>query len=393
MTQASIGDAITVAALDADPYPIYRALRADAPVAWAEAVGLWLVTRWDDVQEVTLDHERFTAALPDSPLSRTLGPNMMHASRDYHRPLRAVIEPLFRPAGIRRYTDDLIPRLADELIAAFAGRGEVELVAEFAEPLSVRALKHVLGLAEVPDERLQTWFNGIATGVSNFEADPAKQAVADRASAELHEALEPILVRLRREPDESVLSQMVAADVAGRALTRAEIEGNLKLMMIGGMQEPRDVVGLAVWALLAHPEQGAAVLADPLLIRKAVEETLRWASPVGTLTRLTTRPTTLAGVALPAGARVAAVIASANRDERHWSAPDQFDLARSDLGHLAFGAGDHFCVGAWLGRAVSRVALRLLFERLPNLRLDEEREVLVRGWEFRGVERLWVRWG
>jgi cytochrome P450 len=391
MPTTTLADTITVADLDRDPYPLYRELRDRAPVAWVPVAGLWMVTRWDDVQAVTLDHERFTADIP-GPLNRTLGRNMMHAPRDYHRRLRAMIEPLLRPAAIKRHADETIPRLAHELIDAFRDRGAAEIIAEFAEPLSVRMLKHVLGMSEVPDDNLRAWFNAIALGVANFEADPAKQALADRASAELHDAVTPILDRLRRHPDDSVLSRMLAAEFDGHRLSREEIDGNLKLMMIGGMQEPRDVVGLALWALLTHPDQYALLLSEPTLVRKAIEETLRWASPVGTLTRLTTAPTTLADVDLPAGARLGAIIASANRDERHWRDPDRFDLARDDLGHLAFGAGDHFCVGAWLGRATCRVALRLLLDRLPNLRLTPAHAVTLHGWEFRGVTQLHLRW-
>jgi len=175
-------------------------------------------------------------------------------------------------------------------------------------------------------------------------------------------------------------------------LTREEIFSSIKLMIIGGVQEARDIVGFTTWALLAHPEQAAIALADPAMLRKAIEETLRWHSPVGTLTRTVVHPVTVAGVALKPGATVAAVIASANRDERHWTAPDRFDIHRAEGKHLAFGAGPHHCVGAMLSRYEAAVTVRLIFDRLPRLRRDLTRPVALSGWEFHKLLHLHLRW-
>src|SRR5439155_9549260 len=159
-----------------------------------------------------------------------------------------------------------------------------------------------------------------------------------------------------------------------------EIQSNLKVMVVGGMQEPGDAIGIALWALLSHPEQAKEVRANPdTMIRPAVEEALRWHSPVGTSTRQTTRPTTLAAVDLEQSALIAAVVSSANRDRRRWEDPDAFDIHRKQGAHLAFAAGAHMCVGAWLARSECRTAFRGLFERLPNLRLDGDAPVHLGG--------------
>jgi cytochrome P450 len=237
-----------------------------------------------------------------------------------------------------------------------------------------------------------SWFERLGTGASNFEGDPEKQAIADEASAEVDEEVGRILDRLGDEPDGSILSTMARTEVEGERLTRDEIGSNLKVMIVGGMQEPGDMVGIALWALLSHPEQAAEVVADPdELIRPAIEEAMRWHSPVGTSTRQTTEDTELAGVRLERGALVAAVLSSANRDERRWTDPDRFDVHRKEGAHLAFATGDHFCVGAWLARAEGRAAFRVLFDRLPNLRLDDD-PIELHGWEFRRPTRLSVRW-
>ena len=175
-------------------------------------------------------------------------------------------------------------------------------------------------------------------------------------------------------------------------MSRAQIVANTKLMLSGGLQEPRDLIALTLWALGRQPSLLDEVRVDRALVKPTVEETLRWAGPVGTSTRQTTREVELAGTTLPEGALVGAVLASANRDPRRWTDPDRFDLHRKEGAHLAFGAGTHFCLGAWFGRYLARVSLDVLLDRLPGLRLDPGRPVTLRGWEFRAPDSLWARW-
>jgi cytochrome P450 len=391
--QGTVGATVTVAELERDPYPIYARLRAEEPVSWVEAVGLWLVTRWDDVMEVIERPDLYTAATDPSTLARTFGPNLLASEGRYHDRIRSIIEPAFRPGAVRPYIDSIIAPIADELIDAFVQRGEVELMSEFAEQLSVASLQHVLGLQSVDGETLRSWFSDLGLGASNFEQDPEKQRVADAASEAVNETIGALLDEAGALPDDSILARMRDQEVDGERLTAEEISSNVKVMLVGGMQEPGDAFGIGLWALLSHPDQADEVRRDPdALIRPAVEEGLRWHSPVGTSTRQTTRPATLAGVDLEEGALLAAVVSSANRDERHWDDPDRYDVHRKGA-HLAFASGTHHCVGAWLARAEVRTALRVLFERLPNLRLDDERPIELHGWEFRGPKHLRVRWG
>ena len=387
------GETVTVDALEDDPYPIYARLREEEPVSFVESVGLWLVTRHGDVDHVVRDPDTYTAETDPSTLNRTFGRNMLASDGDYHRRLRSIVEPAFRPGAVRPYAADVIAPEADALVDAFADRGSVDIAKAFCEPLSVRTLKRVLGLDELDDETLERWFEGLGLGASNFEGDPDKQAVADAASREVNETIQPVLDRLEGEPDGSILSRLLHEEFEGERLTREEIQSNLKVMIVGGMQEPGDAIGISLWALLSHQEQAKEVRERPdTMIRPAVEEALRWHSPVGTSTRQTTRPTTLAGVDLEEGALIAAVVSSANRDHRRWDHPDAFDVRRKGGAHLAFAAGAHMCVGAWLARAECRTAFRVLFERLPNLRLDGEDPVHLNGWEFRRPLRLDVAW-
>lgn len=388
----TIGGTITLEDLETDPYPIYERLRDEEPVSWVPAVELWLVTRWDDVYHVDNHPDLFTAETDPSTLNRTMGVNMLGSEGPHQRWIRKVVEGPFRPRAVESRTADMLPRLAYRLIDGFHERGEVDLYTEFADPISVLSLRFTLGLDEIPWEDLSRWNAGIMVGLANFEGSPEKQESADEASRELGDAVEVVLHRLEREPDGSVLSRMLHTEIEGRRMTREEIVANTKLMLSGGLQEPRDLISLAVWALLSHPEAMAEVVADRSLLKPAIEETLRCYAPVGTSTRQTTGDTELAGVALEEGSLIGAVLSSANRDPRRFTDPERFDIRRKEGAHLAFSTGNHFCLGAWLGRLQARSSLSVLFDRLPNLRLDPERPVEIRGWEFRAPLSVCVRW-
>jgi cytochrome P450 len=390
MTPATaIGPTIGVEELERDPYPAYARLRAEEPVSWVESVGLWLVTRWDDVGHVIKTPEVFTAETEPSTLNRTFGKNLLGSEGPYHRRIRSIIQPWFRNQAIGHFPAEVIAPIANELIDAVAERGELELASEFAQPLSVQVLKRATGLGDaVDDETLVRWFHELALGAANFEGDEEKQRVADAASREVNDTIAPILERLADQPDDTLLSSMLHTEVDGERLSREEIQSNLKVMIVGGLQAASDLISLSTWALLSHPEQAARVAQDPELVQHAVEEGARWHSPVGTSTRQATRDAEIGGVRLEQGALIAAVLSSANRDDRHWNDPDTYDIDSHRRPHLAFAGGPHVCVGALLGRHEARTAMRLLLERLPGLRLDPDRPAEITGWEFRSPEHV-----
>jgi cytochrome P450 len=385
--------AITVEDLERDPFPIYARLRDEAPVCFVPAVGLWLVTRWDDVQHVATHPEIFSADVASSPLTRTFGQNVLTLDGEAQKRIRATMDPAFRPRTVAGYAPAIVTPIAEGLLDRLAGRDSAELMAEYCEPASVLALGRVMGLDGIDAKTLRRWFADLATGGSNFEQDPAKQRIGDTASAEIDGVVAPILDRLEADPDGSVLARMLHEEPrSGGRLSRPEVLANLKLILLGGMQEPGHAIGIALWGLLSHPDQLALVRADPELLRGAVEEALRWHSPVGTQTRQVRAATTLGGVELSPGDAVAAVLASANRDERRFPEPERFDVRRRGA-HAAFGLGAHHCAGAPLARHEVLLPLRLLLERLgERLRLDPAHAVELRGWEFRAPVALHVRW-
>ena len=383
---------ITVADLERDPFPIYRRLRDEAPVCHVPAVELTLVTRWEHVHHVARHPELFTADVGSSPLTRTLGQNMLTVDGGEQRRIRATIDPAMRPRVVAGYAPAVIEPIAERHLAAIEPDGAGELMATYCEPVSVLALGSVMGLGDADADTLRRWFGALALGGSNFESDPDKQAIADAASAEVDDRVLPLLDRLEQEPDGSVLSDMLHTEPPdGERLSKAEVLANLKLILLGGMQEPGHGLGIALWALLGHPDALSDVRKDPALLRGAVEEALRWHSPVGTQTRQVTQRTEIAGVTLEEGEVIAAVLASANQDDRHWDDPGRFDIHRKGA-HAAFGLGAHHCAGAPLARHEVRLPLELLLERLPGLRLDPERPVELSGWEFRAPLHLHVLW-
>lgn len=407
---ATLGEQVTLAELDADPYPVYRRLRDHEPVSWVPAVGLWLVTRWDDVHAIDVTPQLFTAQTEPSLLNEVLGRNMLGTDGDEHAFLRAAFEPTFRPKSARAFADTELVALADALLDELAAAGAADVLTGYAEPLSIRALQRFLDLDELDEADLRRWYEGFVVGVSNFERDPGKHELGERAAREFDAAVRPLLTERRRRPTDDALSSFIRAraddprpgpcaprgdaDQPGeraRTLTDDEIISNLRLVWSGGMNEPRDLITLTLYALLTHPDALATVLDDPDgWVGRAVDETARWISPVGTSTRQTTRDTELAGVTLERGSLVAAVLSSANRDPRHWSAPDAFRLDRPRARALAFAIGPHHCLGEWLGRRIAIVGVGRALRRLRGLALDGA--VTLAGWEFRGPTALPVRW-
>jgi len=390
-----VTETVTVEELEVDPYPVYARLRRDEPVAWVPAVGLWFVTRWQDLVDAAEDPSRFPAAFSGSPLDRTCGgPTVLTVDGDEQRRLREPMERTLRPRQIEQTAPDVVAAIANELLDSLAADGEGDLMDVYCEPLAVLSLARVIGLPEHLDvPTLRRWLHEIAGGTSNYEFDPEKQRVADATAAEVDAELRPLLERLLEEPDGSMLSHMLHSENGDLDARMRGFMPTLKVALIGGLQEPAHGLGSTVVGLLEHPDQLASVRADPTLIRRAVDEGLRWVSPIGTQGRVAGHDATIAGVTIPPGEGVGLMIPSANRDETVWGDDaDAFDIHRPKHANAAFGFGPHFCVGHQLARIQMRTGLQLLLDRFPRLRLDPERPPVFSGWEYRGPATLPVRW-
>jgi cytochrome P450 len=384
---------VTVEELERDPYPVYARLRREAPVCLIPAVGLWFVTCWEDVENAAIRPEVFCSRVDPSPLERTMGgESILLLDGEPQRRLRAMLDPSLRPRVVEATTPDLVEPLAAELLDGIERRGEAELMAEYFEPISVLGLGRVLGLGHLDGDTLRRWFHGLAQGAINFEDDPGKWMVADATAAEIDVELAPVFERLHTEPDGSTIATMLALAEGTLEERVATILPTLKVILLGGMQEPGHAAGSTLVGLL-ETRQVRAVLDDLTLVRDAVEEGLRWVSPIGTQTRRALVDAELGGVTVPGGANLGLLVSSANRDEEVWGpTADEFNLFRPRRQHAAFGFGPHFCSGHHFSRVQMRIALRALLERLPGIRLDPDRPPVFDGWEFRAPRHVHVRW-
>jgi len=389
---------VTVQQLEADPYPIYAELRASAPVAYMPCLDTWMVTSWATVEAACVDPVAFPATVDRSPTDRALGGvSMMTTDGEPARQRRRPFDATLRPRAIEATMPATFERLCRERLDAIAPAGRADLVPEYFEPVSVLSLAHVMGLAGAVDgPTLVRWFNGLAAGVSNYEGDPAKFAFCDQVSAEIDSAVAPLFEAALAdaspaEPGDGLISHLVQA-VEGPLEHRLRfVLPSLKLVLLGGLQEPAHGGATIAERLLRHPDQLAAVRADPTLVPVAVEEGLRWTAPIGNLLRGVAPGTRLGGVDLPAEARVILVVASANRDAEAWGpTADRFDIGRPRKASLSFAVGPHYCIGHYFARAQLAVAIRMLFDRFPRLRLDPADEPVYRGHEYRAPKSLRV---
>ncbi|WP_284735858.1 cytochrome P450 family protein [Dongia deserti] len=303
----AFADEITVAQLEADPYPIYARLRRESPVAWVPAANVWFVTRWQDVEFVSKNSELFAAEVPTSPVERSMGkPTILTCDGPVHDELRRGFDQKYRPRAVAEYIDDLARPIVAEYLERIALLGEIDLMAHYFEPTSSLCLARSLGFDSVDVKTLQRWFHGMAIGAANYENDPEKQAISDAASAEVEAAIIPIFERLEKHPDDSAMSRMLH-DGMEPACTRARafLLPSIKVALLGGMQEPGHGAGTVLVGLLTNPEQMKALRSDlDRLLPKAVDEGLRWVAPIGTQMRRATRDVELGGVTIPAGAPV-----------------------------------------------------------------------------------------
>lgn len=381
----TIGETISLADLEADPDQILAELRAKEPVSWVPALEMWLVSRWDDVESVEAHPEDFSAATNPSFLARTLGQNMLTCDDPEHARLVSMMKPPFQAGGRSGgFVASELPTIADRLLDGIDPTEPFDLMSAYAQPLAAASLAAVLGLDAYGYDAMWRWCEGLCTDLANFENNPALTEIGRAAKQELGDAIADRIAA--GSDDNSAISSFVAAGASPE-----EVVNNVRLMISGGINEPRDGIGLATWVLLTRPDLKALTDAEPSKLRRLIEEVFRVYSPVGTITRQATRDLDLAGVTIRAGDLVAGVLRSVNLDVTRWANPGEIDLARREGTHAAFALGQHRCLGEWLGRQEVRVGVERLFSRFPDLHLDPTSEpVELHGFEFRGPRSLHV---
>lgn len=369
---------------------LQRVLQSQEPVTWFDQIDAWLVTSRHLVEEVLADHERFTVRAEASFVLSVLGDHMLSRDGDEARHHRLPFDPSFRLRAVRDDHTDLIAGMTESLLLGLRPSGAAELRSQFANPLAVAVSGRALGLAFDDVDEIGTTYDAFAERMVDYTHDLGT-TIDDRTR--LDATIQRNLDRLRDEPEPSVLATVLSRSGTDLERTDEEIIGNVRILLFGAIETVTSIILSTSWALLTHQQQLAALRADPSLIQLAVNEALRWVSPVGHTERWATRATSLGGAAMRTGDMVLPSLAAANRDPSFFDDPDSYDLHRANARHhLAFGKGRHHCIGLNLGQLEAQIAVERLLTLLPGLALAEGAPVLPTGFGFRSPAALKVTW-
>ncbi|MDJ0639008.1 MAG: cytochrome P450 [Paracoccaceae bacterium] len=383
---APLDETITLDALDCDPFPIYRRLRAEAPVCRVKATGRTFLTRAADTKYVKDNPKLFSSDDPNTPMKRAFWAHtLMRKDGAAHQRERMAMAPAFAARVIR---DEWVPRyqqIAEEYIGRLP-RGEVvDFFNLVSGAYAARGLAVLLGMEEASDEHMMEWSQALIEGAGNFGWRDAPFERADRANEAIHTLLDSLQGRHRVAPNNSAFSVMLNAE---DPIPEKQIYANIKIAIGGGINEPRDAINTTLFGLLTNPEQLAVVKRNGDW-DMAFEEGIRWVAPISVSSRLVTEDTEIQGCLIPKGDTVMTIQASANRDEEVVENGEVFDVYRAKAPHQSFGNGPHFCQGMHVARrAVAQIFLPVLFDRFPNLSLPDPSAVVWKGFGFRGPVTL-----
>ncbi|AUG81734.1 cytochrome P450 [Kitasatospora sp. MMS16-BH015] len=354
-----------------DPYPTFAALRSSSPVRHlpaADGRSSYLVTGYAEARaafadpRLSKDTARFFAGRESSRnLHPAVSQSMLATDPPRHHRLRSLAAKAFTPGAVERLRP-YIERVAEELLDRWVPGEPTDAIEGFAAPLPVTVICQLLGVPEPDRPAVRAWSNELFAAGRPDRIDAASHAVA--------EYLAELLAAKRRAPDDSLLTELIRAREGAAQLSEDELVSLAVLLLVAGHETTTNLIGNGLLALLQHPGALRRLREEPALAATAVDELLRYDSPVSTATfRFTTEALTLGGIDIPPGCPVLIAPGAANRDPRHFTAPDQLDLTRDARGHLAFGHGIHRCLGSALARAEGEIAFRACASRFPDLRL------------------------
>jgi cytochrome P450 len=349
-------------AVIADPFPYYELLQRDAPVFEVEKHGFFVVSRYDDVENVAQNWEEFSTTWGPGP-QRVESPvaSVLQSDPPEHTRLRSIIARAFTPRAVQA-CDALVRELARERLDAMLELGRADLVEEYAIPIPVVVIAEMLGVPREDRGIFRKWSDDIVGAIAG-KVDPRK------SQAEFNAYFSEVVERRRLEPQDDVITKLMATNHKGEALTTPEVLSFCLSLLVAGNETTTGLIANLFFELAKRPDDWRRLRDDPSLIASTVEESLRFDAPNQGLFRHTTRDVELHGVTIPAGRKVLLLFGAAGRDPRHFPEPERFDIARSPNRHLAFGAGVHHCLGANIGRLEANIALETAVSRIAELRL------------------------
>ena len=352
-----------------NPYPVYDQIRGISPVFREPQSGLWMIFDYDGVRRALADHDLF---------SSRYGPRewLVFTDPGRHTQLRSVVSQAFTTRSIAAL-EQRIHRLASELLDQAIVNGEMDLAAEFAIPLPMIVIAELLGIPPDERDRFKRWSDVILdlsyTIAGTPESAQAANAGFAAASVEMNDYLTGLLTERRSRPKDDLLTRLVGAELNGDRLSQPEILGFFQLLLLAGNETTTNLINNAALCFMEHPAELDRLRTNMDLLPSAIEEVLRYRSPLQWIGRVAKHDVDMHGQTIPAGAFVLVMIGAANRDPEHFADPNLFDITRDPNPHLAFGHGVHFCLGASLARLEARVALSHLLDRLQNFALATEK--------------------
>jgi cytochrome P450 len=371
-----------------DPYPLFAQRRREAGVFkgsvmdWSKTPAsmmpgqLYAAVSFDAVNRVFRDGKGFNSHIYDSTIGLFIGPTILAMDGKKHWEHRNLVSAAFKSKSLLRWEPEIVRPVVNALIDEFIDAGEADLVRDFTLEFPTRVISKLLGL---PEEDLP-WFRKRAVELISYTV---KYKRAFEASAALKDYFLDQIEKRRTKPTEDIIGDLVSADIDGEKLSDEAIYSFLRLLLPAGLETTYRSSGNLLFLLLTHPEQFHAVQTDHDLLGPAIEEALRFETPLTTVQRYVMEDTEVEGVQLPTGSVVDVCIGSANRDERRWERSEEFDIFRKRLPHISFAAGEHTCMGLHLARMETRVAVECLLARLTNFRLASDDNPHIFGQPFR----------
>ena len=369
-----------------DPYPILKRMRAQAPIAFVPALNAILITQREDIFTLEKQIDVFSSDQPDGLMTKLMGQNMMRKDGNEHLAERKAIFPTVSPKTVQSVWKNAFQQATITVLDRIVPNTITDLVTDFAMPVSAEALKEMTGLLNMSWQEMDRVSQGMIDGCANYSADPQVEARCNDCTASIDRHIDQRIASGFLEEDLSLLAVQLRA-----GLSLEQTRANIKLAISGGQNEPRDAIAGLVWALLKHPNHLADLLSGALSHLQVFEEYCRWISPIGMSPRRVAKAYSYKDIQFYPEQRVFFMFGSGNRDEEAFEKPDVFDPYQDNSKAITFGAGPHFCAGAWASKClIAEVAIPMLFSRFASLKIASPVEFS--GWAFRGPTSVPVLW-
>ena len=375
-------------------YPYYDQLRQAAPIFFWEAWGVYFLTRHTDCSELLREERLGHGIMGEPPAEQSalfaMQSNwLLFKNPPDHTRLRGLVHKAFSPRMVEQLRGT-VQSITDQLLDRVQDKGEMDLVGALAYPLPVTVIATMLGIPEGDRDTFHHWSDALGRSL-DLTDDPTVYQRATLAAAEFTDYLRELAARRRAEPANDLLSALVAVEEAGEHLSEAELYATCSLLLVAGHETTINLIGNGALALLQNPEQWRLLQEEPTLIKNAVEEFLRYDSPVQATSRVVLEDFDYQGTSFHRGQQVTFMLGGANRDPAAFDEPNRLDVIRKRNPHLALGSGIHYCLGAPLARMEGQIAFETLLRRMPNLQLTNETPILRDNYLLRGLEKLPTR--